>query len=527
MKLTVKDFLGLDALKGCQLLAGKGEVERPVSHIAVLDEVDLEMGVERKKEPEQFVITHFWSSAGDTRAQADAVRALGEKKASALLIYLNEKGVKEVSKEVIEAAEEVKLPLIAVNDAEDESNSYSKLIAESHDKYLYGDKYYDNVLNKSMYHLLNFSKYRSFPVALREAAVNNDFQVILMTEEYNTILTVETRHLVKIEEIVMAGRKIEALSSGSFKRLQIESIITYWGYVNIQDKRYILVIVDNEGQFASLAVPKLAQSIEVAIGMWKYTPDRDSRSEFIKSAIRGDLSFCLSLLDEAELRDKQFSCVFHIRDIGKDKALFYGKLEELKRNEGLGLLTINEEGNIYGIVYDDEGRDNGIDAKIACIEIFEELKAYKKEARIFHVTGMETLGSCVDAFKMITSTAGYMSKVFPYKRVFTKYEISMVYDCVSMHDGAQDQLKMYLELLEPFQREVSKSKGKMLIDTLSTFVLDAGMNSAKTAGFMNVHNNTVQYRLKKANEILGAEMTANRVIPGLTMALALNRLEEE
>ena len=52
------------------------------------------------------------------------------------------------------------------------------------------------------------------------------------------------------------------------------------------------------------------------------------------------------------------------------------------------------------------------------------------------------------------------------------------------------------------------------------------MNSGKTAKFMDIHNNTVQYRLKKANEILGAEMTGNRVIPGLTMALALKRLED-
>ena len=42
----------------------------------------------------------------------------------------------------------------------------------------------------------------------------------------------------------------------------------------------------------------------------------------------------------------------------------------------------------------------------------------------------------------------------------------------------------------------------------------------------NIHNNTVQYRLKKTNDILGAEMTANRIIPGLTMALAIRRLEE-
>ena len=70
-----------------------------------------------------------------------------------------------------------------------------------------------------------------------------------------------------------------------------------------------------------------------------------------------------------------------------------------------------------------------------------------------------------------------------------------------------------------------KHKGKQLLETLETFVLDAGMNSGKTAEFMGIHTNTVQYRLKKINELLGVEITGNRVIPGLTMALALKRLE--
>lgn len=81
-----------------------------------------------------------------------------------------------------------------------------------------------------------------------------------------------------------------------------------------------------------------------------------------------------------------------------------------------------------------------------------------------------------------------------------------------------------MKLLEPFEADVS-NKGRQLLDTLETFVLDAGMNGAKTADIMDVHTNTVQYRLKKISELLGAEITANRVIPGLTIALALKRLE--
>ena len=42
---------------------------------------------------------------------------------------------------------------------------------------------------------------------------------------------------------------------------------------------------------------------------------------------------------------------------------------------------------------------------------------------------------------------------------------------------------------------------------------------------MGIHANTVQYRLKKINELLGTEITGNRVVPSLTIALVLKRLE--
>ena len=65
-------------------------------------------------------------------------------------------------------------------------------IEQVHDKILYGPNYSDNILNNTIFHLLNFDKHSSFPVALREAAMYNDYQIVLMTVEYNPILTIET-----------------------------------------------------------------------------------------------------------------------------------------------------------------------------------------------------------------------------------------------------------------------------------------------------------------------------------------------
>ena len=97
-------------------------------------------------------------------------------------------------------------------------------------------------------------------------------------------------------------------------------------------------------------------------------------------------------------------------------------------------------------------------------------------------------------------------------------------NCINIQLQGGYVKKNYLELLEPF-KGAGENKGKQLLDTLETFVLDAGMNSGKTAEFMGIHTNTVQYRLKRINDVLGVEITGNRVIPGLTIALALKRLE--
>ena len=52
------------------------------------------------------------------------------------------------------------------------------------------------------------------------------------------------------------------------------------------------------------------------------------------------------------------------------------------------------------------------------------------------------------------------------------------------------------------------------------------MSTSKTAKLMNIHTNTVQYRLKRIQEILQADLMGTSIIPGLTVALAVERIEK-
>ena len=86
--------------------------------------------------------------------------------------------------------------------------------------------------------------------------------------------------------------------------------------------------------------------------------------------------------------------------------------------------------------------------------------------------------------------------------------------------------KNYLDLIKPF-RDAKDTKSRQLMETLETFMLDSGLSTAKTARLMDIHANTVQYRLKRIKDVLGVDITANTVVPGLMMALAVYRIENE
>lgn len=522
MRITVDDCLKLDAFSGSSVLSCRRKSDRRVRTISVFDESNLDNGIERNGVKEQMVLTHFWTCKDDIEEQCRAVIGFGRKGIAALVIFLNDEGVRSIDAKVIKAAEDSGLLVISIPD--DRRTTYAVLMEQVMDKILYGNNYSDNILNNTIYHLLNFEKHSKFQSALREAALSNDYQVVLMTAEFNPILTIETRHKETIEDAIKLAKGHDVSNSAVFRQIVINDVITYWGTIEINSEKHILMIVDNEDMYSATEVKKLAEIIELAMGMWKYTPERDSRAEFIKSAVRSDVAFCHTLMDEAGFKNKKYVSVFYA--IGINNRQSYDIIEQFKTEYGFGLLPLIEGNDFYGMAYFDEGDSAYRELKAGCLKMFAGLKDGRKDVRIFHSTGIGDLDAAVEGFKMINETWNYVEGVFPYKRVFTKYEMSIVYNCISMQMQSPSLRKMYLDLLEPFESEISRGKGRLLLDTLETFVLDAGMNSNKTADFMSVHNNTIQYRLKRINEVLGADLTGNRIIPGLTLALALRRLED-
>ncbi len=382
----------------------------------------------------------------------------------------------------------------------------------------------NNLINGTIYHLLNFEKYPSFQQAAKQAAINNNFQIVLFSSDFNVVFSVETRHTVSIEDAVrtrLDNADFDKERKGS--RLDVRGLETYWGPIDLAGTRYYLMLADNDKFYTQDEMTKLAEIIELAMGMWNYVPDRDPAAELIRALRRGNRGLAHTLMDELSIKETDFSGVFVIAGARRDEAM--QRITAFEAEHGLKVIKIADTDEIVGVVIGAPGikvPDHAAWRKLAC-SLTEN--GAKKTFNVMTSSGVE--GIC-GAFQLINKTEAFVQFIFPYRRSFTKFELALAANCVSicMNENDGSIKRNYLDLIRPFS-EGSDNKSRQLMETLEVFVLDAGLSSSKAAKLMNVHVNTVQYRLKRIREILGADITANTIVPGLMMALAVQRIEKE
>lgn len=515
MKTTIKDCMALPAFENAKVLANKDKINESVKKISVLEATRVEDLDKYKAERNQMFFTGFYGIRDNAKEQCEIIKRLSELEVSALVIHSVGEIVSEIAEEVISKCEELGIVLIALSNGK--NNIIPDVIDEISHMIFYGvnDRFDNNLITDSIFHLLNFDKYQDFPSAVKAAALSNRFQMVLLSSDFNPVLTVETQHKTTVDKAIRLGREKAVEKRASvYTMIDVDGVLTYWGPITVAGSLYYMFIVDNEDSYSTDEIIKLADVIEISMGMWRYTPIKDQKAEFIKALKRGNLSMAYSLKDEAGVQEENIVSVFLGNGYGAGEIQVL--IDEYCTLHNLTSLQIIEGDEIFGIIIGDCSTST-------CAKLYDYAKTARK-TKMFHVTGVDGVEGACDAFKLINETWNLAQLVFPFKRAFSKYDLALVSNCNNIQLRGGFIKRNYLKLLEPFEADTSQ-KGRQLLDTLEKFVLDAGMNGAKTAEIMEVHTNTVQYRLKKISEILGAEITGNRVIPGLTIALALKRLE--
>ena len=281
----------LESLTPGTLVSGKRNIENRVRSISVLDAVNGKEAESLKGIKEQILLTSFKHVKKEAEKE-NIIKVLSKKGAAALVVFNHQKGTSQISKNLACFSENIGFPLIDIP-AENPSN-YSNVIEEVMDKLLYGTNFKNGLINNTIYHILDFERHSSFQSALKEAALSNEFQVVMLSRDFNPILTVETRQKTTVADAIRLGKEKNVEKEGVYTFIDVNGVLTYWGPITVDGERYFLMIVDNEDNYSAGEITKLAEIIELAVGMWKYTPERDVRAELIKALIRGNKSLAYS-----------------------------------------------------------------------------------------------------------------------------------------------------------------------------------------------------------------------------------------
>ena len=256
------------------------------------------------------------------------------------------------------------------------------------------------------------------------------------------------------------------------------------------------------------------------MGMWKYSPVRDITAEFLKALRRGNRSLAYTLKEEGDFDGDEMIAVFAAGGLEKEAA--FKALSQYETNSGFRVLKIAEGEEVYGVIFSKTGETPTSETlQCALCEMLETAGAEE----VFYVNGMDSIEAATDAYQMINEAWPFMQYIFPHKKSFTKFELALAGNCISISLKGGVIKKYYMDLLAPFRR-TGDYKSRQLLETLETFVLDSGMKTTLTAKLMSLHSNTIQYRLKRIRDILGIDIMETTVIPGLIVALALERIEK-
>ncbi len=380
------------------------------------------------------------------------------------------------------------------------------------------DSFSNNLISNTVYHLLNFEKYSNFPAALYGAASNNNFQVVIFTKEFNVVVIAETRQGTTVAELINAFLKNDEQQEKSIS-VAGGRIFSYWRTIDLDGEKYHLALVDNDGSFSIDDLGKISEIIELSMRMWNFKPERDMAGEFVRAVRRGNRSLAYSLLDEMGIREDSLEVVFYFPGPVEEKGV--EEVVSFETKYDLKVLKLSDQEGLAGVVLRPSKKVEFIDGEWQ--DLLQSI-CRSASSKAFYITGIDSVENTCRAFQEISETESYIQYIFPSRYSFSKYEIALASNVVSITAESGNIKRNYMDLIRPLMAS-QDAKCRNLIETLETFVLDAGLSTAQTARIMKIHANTVQYRLKKIREMLGVDITEPTRIPGLMIALSIARIE--
>lgn len=472
--MNVRDMLKIPSMEGARLLAGADQLDRLVTTISVLEVSEPaaynQMPIKGEYSGNEFVITSFAQIADNVEKQLEIVSILHKHSQLGIILYYVGIIMPEVSQQLIDKMEELKMVLIVMPENRMELR-YSEVISEV-------QTYVNNEESQFVEQQdILVETIRNLPpgqhqieTALSILSDKLKCSLFLLNQEQDILVSKSWPRSLDHYLRDYLQQSTDAKQKNAV--IELQQAVFFYTRVSLElptlSQDYSLAVFRKE-PLSDPQLQSLQQMIEKMVKFFGEEQLLNTSQQFFFACQTGDLSMASLLAKKAGILLNQpmdFYCFY--KEQGKER------LKELVKEY---------PNNLY---YQDAQFEWLIGNTVATTKD-EHLKRKTPSEFLFQVKQFSSLETVHQQMQRVERNLKELLRVFPGKAVFIPEDLSMVIDVTP--DFEPIDLLKYL-------------KEEEMIETLAAYFLDYDESINNTAEALFLHNNTIKYRLKKAQEQL-------------------------
>lgn len=526
MGLTVSDVMKLPSMVGAEIIAGHAGLTNPVESISVLEYGATTATLDQLFRNNIFsgnelVVTAFANIRDDVDAQCDNIRRYHAVGSVGVIIYYVGIIMPEIDPKLIDVCDELGFVLISMPPMKMDLR-YSEVITEVLFS-IFREQQKERFFVSSILDRLS-----GLPPEQRNMST-----LLHMLSEHLRASVILTDRKGKLDAAVFWPRIIADFISDNvpdwIKKVAGSNRLpvplegkTGWLYrcptlLNDSDDLHLYLLKFDE-LLTDDILWQASELIRLFIHIWNKNHGKFVTAELIRAILNGN-----------QIQMNRLAEVFHIQvnDLdqmwiflpkseanGYDEKLLQRCTDCLSRSSTVFLTSYYEE-NLIAFAHGSPTASQRESVEQDLVQCLTDLKA---PYEIVCCNCLHTIKEVQNAYLNSTQHFDVARKIYPQKNILHMSDILFAMTCKQIID-----VPTALDQYWPILAHLKKASPEM-VSTVSTYLLDADSNMAKTAKLQFVHLNTIKYRLRSAQDLLGYSPSQMPDAYPLYVAVALMRI---
>lgn len=530
MSVTIADIMKLPSLSEAKIVAGLAGIDHTVSAISVLESSNTEkLGFDfpghSSKYGEEIIITAFMEAKDSVEKQCEALRRLYREGEVGVILFYVGSVLLQLAPELLDLADELKMPLIVMPEKKLELR-YGDVISEVVEAVVL-DRQRNAYFATEVIERISHSEVSQRSINSVLAVIRDRVQCsIFVMDELGRILNYAewpNGRGLPVNDLV---REMECCGSGygEVMTICVDGKIYHTEREELQtnDTKISALFVKEKDNLTIADCKQMKYVLKTYLNLWGENYGQLDTKQLVSAIINDEAEKMQRIAKILKINVEDLSCAYFFYSSEEDHD--YGKLQQAKKTiedfvsvyRNIFLVDIFDE---TVVLFADRRREK-IDGDLK--KLLEEMAGKGLFFRIVVSNTISTTRNVKDIYWVLQNNKQYISAVFQNKQIITEKEMQFVKQVQS----TRAQRKSLSALNENWQTLFTEQREEDLVNTLEIYLLDADMNVARTAELMYVHKNTIKYRLKCVEEMLGHRVNHMPEVCDLYFAAMSNRLRK-